>query len=306
MNVLQERISGIEISPNEKSKRIINIKIKEEILDKLIFPFHKFTIQALEYKPFTRFTIAKSLDELFLNKLSKLIYSVLTDRNTGCFIVVPEIINKKFDDTFLVKLSTALAYLIGVANFDDMTSKYYARFFIKHEDNSDSYLRKAYTNMDLHTDGTYVKEKTDWLLMTKLEEKNVEGGESVMLHLDDWEHCKEFSNDPVGKQNFVWGSPKSKNVDYKIEHSVFSKDSRGRSQISYIDQFPEPQNMEQGNFLQKLSDALEESKNKIVLPLPAGSVIVANNFFWLHGRKSFKENKNLSRELLRIRGHFNN
>jgi len=306
MNALQERISGIEIFSNGKSKRIININIKEEILNKLIFPFHKFTIQALEYKPFTRFTIAKSLDELFSNKLSKLIHSILTDRNTGCFIVMPEVINKKFDDTFLVKLSTALAYLIGVANFDDMTSKYYARFFIKHEDNSDSYLRKAYTNMDLHTDGTYVKEKTDWLLMTKLEEKNVEGGESVMLHLDDWEHCKEFSNDPIGKQNFVWGSPKSKNVDYKIEHSVFSKDSKGRSQISYIDQFPEPQNMEQGNFLQKLSDALEESKNKIVLPLSAGSVIVANNFFWLHGRKSFKENKNLSRELLRIRGHFNN
>ena len=306
MNALQERISGIEIFSNGKSKRIININIKEEILDKLIFPFHKFTIQALEYKPFTRFTIAKSLDELFSNKLSKLIHSILTDRNTGCFIVMPEVINKKFDDTFLVKLSTALAYLIGVANFDDMTSKYYARFFIKHEDNSDSYLRKAYTNMDLHTDGTYVKEKTDWLLMTKLEEKNVEGGESVMLHLDDWEHCKEFSNDPVGKQNFVWGSPKSKNVDYKIEHSVFSSDKEGRSQISYIDQFPEPKNMEQGNFLQKLSDALEESKNKVVLPLPAGSVIVANNYFWLHGRRSFKENKNLSRELLRIRGRFNN
>ena len=306
MNILQERISGIEIFSNGKSKRIININIKEEILDKLIFPFHKFTIQALEYKPFTRFTIAKSLDELFSNKLSKLIHSILTDRNTGCFIVMPEVINKKFDDTFLVKLSTALAYLIGVANFDDMTSKYYARFFIKHEDNSDSYLRKAYTNMDLHTDGTYVKEKTDWLLMTKLEEKNVEGGESVMLHLDDWEHCKEFSNDPVGKQNFVWGSPKSKNVDYKIEHSVFSSDKEGRSQISYIDQFPEPKNMEQGNFLQKLSDALEESKNKVVLPLSAGSVIVANNYFWLHGRRSFKENKNLSRELLRIRGRFNN
>jgi len=306
MNALQERISGIEIFSNGKSKRIININIKEEILNKLIFPFHKFTIQALEYKPFTRFTIAKSLDELFSNKLSKLIHSILTDRNTGCFIVMPEVINRKFDDTFLVKLSTALAYLIGVANFDDMTSKYYARFFIKHEDNSDSYLRKAYTNMDLHTDGTYVKEKTDWLLMTKLEEKNVEGGESVMLHLDDWEHCKEFSNDPIGKQNFVWGSPKSKNVDYKIEHSVFSSDKEGRSQISYIDQFPEPKNMEQGNFLQKLSDALEESKNKVVLPLSAGSVIVANNYFWLHGRRSFKENKNLSRELLRIRGRFNN
>ena len=306
MDFLKEKISGIEISTNNKSKRIINIKIKEESLDKLVFPFNKFNILALEYKPFTRFTIAKSLDELFSNKLSKLIHSILTDRNTGCFIVAPEIINKKFNDTFLVKLSTALAHLVGVANFDDMTSKYYARFFVKHEDNSDSYLRKAYTNMDLHTDGTYVKEKTDWLLMTKLEEKNAKGGESVMLHLDDWEHCKELSNDPVGKKNFVWSSPKSKNVEYKVEHPVFSEDSEGRAQISYIDQFPEPQNMEQGNFLQRLSDALEESNNKIVLPLPTGSAIVANNYFWLHGRKSFKENKNLSRELLRIRGHFNN
>ena len=187
-----------------------------------------------------------------------------------------------------------------------MAGKYYARFHVKHIDSSDSYLRKPYINMDLHTDGTYVKEKTDWLLMTKLEEQNVEGGESVLLHLDDWEHLKELSNDPVGKQDFIWGSPKSKNIDYKVEHPVFSKDKEGKDQISYIDQFPEPKNMEQGLFLQKLSDALEGSKNKIETKLPVGSCIVANNYFWLHGRKPFKENKNLSRELLRIRGAFFN
>ena len=100
-----KEIPGIEISTNEKSKRIINIKIKEESLDKLIFPFHKFDITALEYKPFTRFTLAKSLDELFSNELSKLIHSVLTDRNTGCLLIIPEIVNKKFNDVFLVKLS---------------------------------------------------------------------------------------------------------------------------------------------------------------------------------------------------------
>ena len=304
MDLLNEKISGIEISNNEISKRIINIKIKEESLDKLIFPFRKFDITALEYKPFTRFTLAKSLDELFSNKLGTLIHSILTDRNTGCLLIIPAIVNKKFNDIFLVKLATGLAHLIGIPNFDHMSSKYYARFFVKHEDQSDSYLRKAYTNMDLHTDGTYVKQQTDWILMTKIEERNVKGGESVFLHLDDGEHCKELSKDPVGKQNFVWSSPKSKNVDYKIEHPVFSEDSEGRPQISYIDQFPEPQSMEQGNFLQKLSDALEESKNKVTTALPPGSTVFANNYFWLHGRKSFKENKNLSRELLRIRGSF--
>ena len=62
--------------------------------------------------------------------------------------------------------------------------------------------------------------------------------------------------------------------------------------------------MEQGNFLQKLSDSLEESENKIETKLPVGCTIVANNYFWLHGRKPFKPNKNLIRELLRIRGSF--
>ena len=297
-------IFGFEISTNQLSPRIINIKIEDEIIEKLIFPFKKFDLTAIEYKPFTRFTIAKSLDDLSKNQLSKLINEIIRDRNLGCFIVSVKNKNSKVDDTFLVKLSTALAYLVGNPNHDSMAGKYYARFHVKHEDKSDSYLRKAYTNMDLHTDGTYVKEVTDWLLMSKLEEKCVEGGETTMLHLDDWEYCDELFKDPIAKQKFIWGSPKSKNVDYKVEHPVFSEDKSGKPQISYIDQFPEPKNMEQGNFFLLLSDCLEESKHKIIIKLPVGSIIVANNYFWLHGRRSFKENTALSRELLRIRGRF--
>ena len=303
---MNEIIEGFEIYKNEKTSRIVNIDISENILNKLIFPFNKFDITALEYKPFTRFTIAKSLDDLSKNKLSKLINKIIRDRHTGCFIIKPKNLFPKIDDNFLVKLSTAVAHLIGVPNHDAMAGKYYARFHVKHQDKSDSYLRKAYTNMDLHTDGTYVKEKTDWLLMSKLDEQNVEGGETAMLHLDDWEHCDELFNDPIGKENFIWGSPKSKNIGYKVEHPVFSSDNEGKPQISYIDQFPEPKNMKQGGFLQKLSDSLEESDNKIFTKLPVGSSVVANNYFWLHGRRAFKENKDLSRELLRIRGSFFN
>ena len=299
-----QKIEGFEITNHEKSNRIINIKIDNKVLEKLIFPFNKFDITALEYKPFTRFTIAKSLDDLTNNKLSKLMNSIIRDRKLGCFIIGPKKITSKITDIFLVKLSTAISHLIGVPNHDAMTDKYYARFHVKHEDKSDSYLRKAYINMDLHTDGTYVKETTDWLLMTKIEEKNVDGGETAMLHLDDWEHCEELFKESVGKKNFMWSSPKSKNIEYKIKHPIFSEDEKGRPKISYIDQFPEPQNMEQGAFLQSLSDGLEESKNKAIIKLPVGSSIIANNYFWLHGRKKFKENKDLSRELLRIRGVF--
>ena len=299
-----EKISGLAISKLNNFKRIINIGLEDEIIKKLIFPFNKFDLTALELKPFTRFTIAKSLDDLTDNKLSKLMNSIIRDRSTGCFIIAPKNISSNFNDEFLVKLSTAIAHLIGIPNHDSMAGKYYARFIVKHEDSSDSYLRKAYRNMDLHTDGTYVKEITDWLLMTKIDERNVEGGETAMLHLDDWEHCDDLYNDPIGRQNFTWGWPKSKNIDYKVEHPVFSSDEKGKPKISYIDQFPEPKNMEQGNYLQRLSDALEESKNKIITKLSIGSSIIANNYFWLHGRQPFVENKNLSRELLRIRGKF--
>ena len=299
-----EKINGLKISEHNNSKRIYNIEIEEQILEKLLFSFNKFDLTALELKPFSRFTIAKSLNDLTELKFGKFINSILKDRKTGCFIVSPKNINQKLDEVFLVKLSTAIAHIVGKPNHDAMTGKYYARFHVKHEDKSDSYLRKAYTNMDLHTDGTYVKEETDWLLMTKIEEKNVEGGETAMLHLDDWEYCDELFNDPVGKENFLWSSPKSKNIDYKVEHPIFSKDKNGRAQISYIDQFPEPKNMSQGTFLQKLSDCLEESENKVITKLPVGSIIVANNYFWLHGRRPFRENKDLRRELLRIRGSF--
>ena len=295
---------SFELTNHNNSDRVKVIKLNENDLDKLIFPFKKHSLTSLEYKPFSRFSLAKSLDEVFQNNLSKTLEEILNNRGTGTAIIEPDIKNKKFDKDFLVKLSTGLAYLVGNPNFDSMTGKYYARFYVKHQDSSDSYLRKAYNNLDLHTDGTYVKEKTDWLIMTKMEEQNVSGGESVILHLDDWEHLDDLSNDPIGQENFIWGSPKSKNVEYKVEHPVFSKDKNGKPIISYIDQFPEPKNMDQGLYLQKLSDALEESKKKISFPLPVGSTIFSNNYFWLHGRKAFKEHSGLSRELLRIRGTF--
>ena len=302
----QNKIEGFEVLANSKSNRIIDLYLKDEFIEKLVFPFKRFDITALEYKPFARFTLAKNLDDLTQNKLCKLINSILKDRTKGCFILKTNNQNKKIDDKFLVKLATAITHLIGVPNHDSMSGKYYARFFVKHEDSSDSYLRKAYVNMDLHTDGTYVNENTDWILMTKIEEKNAKGGETVLLHLDDLENLKELSEDLVGRQNFIWSSPKSKNVDYKVEHPVFTKDKNENINISYIDQFPEPQNIQQGIFLQRLSDSLEESDNKITTRLPIGSAVVTNNHFWLHGRKPFEINENLSRELLRIRGSFSN
>ena len=105
------------ISDHKNSKRVRVIKFNESDLERLVFPFKRHSILSLEYRPFSRFSLAKSLDEVFENKLSKTLIDILNDRKTGTAIIEPEINNKKFDKDFLVKLSTGLAYLVGNPNF---------------------------------------------------------------------------------------------------------------------------------------------------------------------------------------------
>ena len=71
---------SFKIENHQKSNRVRVIKFQESDLDRLIFPFKKHTILSLEYKPFSRFSLAKSLDEVFGNKLSQTLVKILNDR----------------------------------------------------------------------------------------------------------------------------------------------------------------------------------------------------------------------------------
>ena len=90
----------------------------------------------------------------------------------------------------------------------------------------------------------------------------------------------------------------------KLNIQFFFTDKQGKPVISYIDQFPEPRSLQQGLFLNRLSESLENSKKHIAFKLPPGYSIFSNNYFLLHGRKAFQSSPNLYRELLRQRGTF--
>ena len=213
------------------------------------------------------------------------------------------LVGEQFID-FNILLSTAVSHLIGLPNLDSMSGKFYARFSVKNEDNSDSYLRQAHRRMELHNDGTYVKEKTDWVIMQKILELNVEGGGSLLLHLDDWDELEKFHSHPVAKEDIQWGSPSSKNISYKTTHPIFIEEEGKEPIMSFIDQFAEPANMNQGLYLYELGESLEKDSNTYNIKLSEGSMLIINNYFWLHGRDMFFANKDLHRELLRQRGVF--
>ena len=291
--------------------RLKVIKLSKGTAENFKDALKKFNVQAIEYKPFLRFHIANTLNELTHNKLGALLLDNLHNRLTGAILL--ECAASSEDDTksedfidFNILLSTAVSHLIGMPNLDSMSGKFYARFSVKNDDKSDSYLRQAYRRMELHNDGTYVQEKTDWVIMQKIIESNVEGGESLLLHLDDWTDLQKFYEHPLAKENLQWSSPSSKNVNYKTTHPIFlDEDEDGKPIMSYIDQFVEPKNMEQGLYLYELGESLENDNSTYSIKLNEGSMLIINNYFWLHGRDKFTANKNLHRELLRQRGVFN-
>ncbi len=296
--------SGFTLIPSAQSPRLLELTFTEQTTKQFLEQVAEWPVQALEYKSFLRFRVGKILDDLCANQLQPLLLKTLLNRAEGALLINAVGIDDVAQADEMVKLATAVAHLIGRSNFDAMSGQYYARFVVKNVDNSDSYLRQPHRVMELHNDGTYVEEITDYVLMMKIDEQNMQGGNSLLLHLDDWEHLDLFFRHPLARRPMRFAALPSKNVSKDVFHPVFDVDQQGRPVMRYIDQFVQPKDFEEGVWLSELSDAIETSKGTLSVPVPVGKFLLINNLFWLHGRDRFTPHPDLRRELMRQRGYF--
>lgn len=292
---------GYDIRQHPVHPRLKHIDISPGLLAAFFADARNIDVQNLQYVPFMRFTLASQLEQLIGDGFRQTICDILIDRNHGGFTLGVRATTTSDEDH--VKLATAVSHLVGPANLDAMSGSYFARFLVKHTDDSDSYLRQAYRAVTLHTDGTYVDEATDWLLMMKMAEHHAEGGESRLLHLDDWEDLTQFCRHSLATHRFTFKAAASKHVDQPFQRPIFWRDRSGIC-ISYIDQFAHPATLEQARYLFDLSQSLENAPAIRAPRLPVGDLIMLNNRFWLHGRAPFRRNEQLHRELMRQRGAF--
>ena len=259
-----QHYSGFTLKPSAQSPRLLELTFSAETTEQFLQAVAQWPVQALEYKSFLRFKVGKILDDLCGNQLQPLLLKTLLDRAEGALLINAVGVDDVAQAEEMVKLATAVAHLIGRSNFDAMSGQYYARFVVKNVDNSDSYLRQPHRVMELHNDGTYLEEITDYVLMMKIDEQNMTGGNSLLLHLDDWEHLDQYFTHPLARRPMRFA----------------------------------------GVWLSDLSDALETSKSIISVPVSVGKFLLINNLFWLHGRDRFTSHPDLRRELMRQRGYF--
>ena len=294
---------GFSLKPSAQSNRLLELRFPQSTVEAFLKAVAQWPVQSLEYKSFLRFQVGNVLDGICKGTLRPLLVNVLTDRDTGGLLITPEGLENVTQAEDMVKFSTAVAHLLGRSNFDAMSGQYYARFVVENVDTSDSYLRAPHRVMELHNDGTFVNQITDYVLMMKIDEQNMEGGNSLILHLDDWADLEKFYNHPLARRSMRWTAPPSKNVKEDVFHSIFDADEKGRPTIRYIDQFVQPENFEEGAWLFELGESLETSNKTLSVPVPVGSFLLINNLFWLHGRDRFIPHKGLRRELMRQRGY---
>ncbi|MCQ6275337.1 carbon starvation induced protein CsiD [Bacillus sp. V3B] len=293
-----------QVCVHPQTNRLYHIQLSKESIEKFLDAVSQenFSVQQLEYTPYARHLSASYLLDQVGEEFGELLRSILHDRESGGFTLGLQGVTENTDE--YVIFSTAISHLIGTPNFDMMSGNYYARFSVKDTDNSDSYLRQAYRLFTLHTDGTFVDEPTDWLLMMKMVEQNARGGESRLLHLDDWKELDKYTNHPLANHKFTYKAPSSKNVGQEIERLTFFN-YNNKLGMCFIDQFVYPETINQAKYLHDLSNSMENDESVIELELPVGDLVVINNIFWLHGRAAFEKDPNLNRELLRQRGRFN-
>jgi glutarate dioxygenase len=306
MESLQARIktpvrAAYRVLRHPHHARLHHFALNAEELRAFFSATQSIRLQELEYVPYVRYVVASALAERMGERFPETLRGILHDRSSGGFTLGAQGVTSRLDD--FVKLGTAIGHLIGPANFDSMSGTYYARFVVKDADQGDSYLKTPYRALTLHTDGTFVDETTDWLLMMKFEERNAIGGESRLIHLDDWEDLEIYRRHPLASHPFTFKAPKSKNAIDSVRHPIFF-DADGRPCISVIDQFVYPETIAQAAYLSAMFASLERSPGTATIPLPVGDLIVLNNRFWMHGRAPFQAHAGLHRELMRQRGVF--
>lgn len=281
-------------------ERMLHISLSKQVLGAFWDATGDMTQQRLSYVPYLRLVVAGQLNAILGDGFSKRIQAIVGDRTAGGFTLS---VDAALNIDQQVALGTAISHLVGIPNFDDMTENFYANFEVRDTDTSDSYLRQAYRLFTLHTDGTYVSEPTDWIMLMKLGEEHALGGESRLLHLDDWEDLDRFAQDPLASYAFDYKSPPSKKYSKTIKKTTFYERNQ-RPCVCFIDQFVYPETLDEAQYLNDLSASMEASSGTVEVPLPVNHLVVLNNHFWLHGRAAFKKHPKLRRSMMRQRGCF--
>lgn len=297
---------GYEIT---KDRRIYNFHFCENAVNEFIESAKRIEISDMHFIPYKRYVLAKIFLEIFGPKFTDDMFSCLKDYQSGCLFLH---FKKDLTKEDCVRISTAISHQINRPSASDPSGMFYAFIEIVDGNNTEMKLYEPYKDFPLHTDGVFKDNPVDWLMMLKVSELSALGGESRLLHMEDWEGWDEFFNRPENQNEYMHGLHE-RDKRYEVFSKVSSTEpsfskilslKEGKRSIKFVDQYVVPTTIDEAIFMEELQYSLENSSGVVQTKLPVGSMILINNNFWMHGRSKFDNSPSLYRELLRQYGCF--
>lgn len=303
---------GHRIENLTESERLVRIVLDGGAVAHFAEASRGIPLRSLDYVPYQRYCLVPHLLAAFGAGFADDIRALLAQRRVAGFRL--DIDGYRPDGDDLIKLTTALAFTVGRPDDDVLSGTFYGRMKVTGENvtPAKANLYQPYLTFALHTDGAAASaETTDWLAFAKTEERNADGGRSILLHLDDWDDARTFAEHPLGRTPLCfklpppndprqqqWGNHAASQVR---ERPLFFERHGGLS-MRFVDQFVHPRNLEEALFLRDLVASLTETRATEYVTIPVGSILMLNNNVWLHGREPFAEHPGLFREIIRMRG----
>lgn len=227
------------------SSRIIEIMINEKQFELFMDETKDFNATVLSKRPYSRFIVADCLKKILGDEHTTFVLKTIHANYQGAvFIKYPFVDNQLGGH---LKLATAFAYLLGKPYRDETTQTYFAAINLTHATHGDSFLSEPYEDLRLHTDGTFYNKPVDWVILAKVIQNNIEGGELTLHHIEDLQKLEYFLENRLAFSPFLFEASASKNVEKACNQSVFFK-KNGQLSIRFSDQFAKPKNKEEAFF----------------------------------------------------------
>lgn len=169
--------------------------------------------------------------------------------------------------------------------------------------------RSPYRHDPLHTDGHgFDSVSEDYIGIACVDRFCCHGGESVLMHIDDWSACEKFRKAAVDVRfRFEIPDPSRPTVKHASERPLFySAEGEEGLRMNYLPGYMHPASEYQRELLQQLRVSLKASMDDSRVAsrflLECGDFYCVDNGFWLHGRMPLEPDAALYRRLLQMRG----
>jgi protein CsiD len=167
--------------------------------------------------------------------------------------------------------------------------------------------RSPYLPDPLHTEAHGASGNgEDYLILACIAREHCEGGETRLLHLDDWGERDCFLSSEYAFRPFPWTFPcsgLSADGPIQCQRSLFWLDNGGLC-IRLSPGNAQPPPGPHTEYLRDLQASLNEARSLARFVLLPGDVYLINNRVWVHGREPLKPNPLLSRHMLGVHGTF--